>query len=78
MDFIKCPLCGYELSMSVGKYGRGKLKLEFWCEGGGDDFFHFEIRTGLSNSDIGKLKVGKPAKKEIIVEVLEKKKTMST
>ena len=57
MDHFKCPQCGYPLSMDVTKDGRGKFRIEFYCEGGGDDAFSFEIATGLSSKDIAKLVV---------------------
>lgn len=43
--------------MDVTKDGRGKFRIEFYCEGGGDDAFSFEIATGLSSKDIAKLVV---------------------
>ena len=73
MDFFKCPLCVSPLSIDVSKDGHGKFKIEFYCEGGGDDRFSFELATGLSNKDIANLKADESLRKDVKITILERK-----
>jgi hypothetical protein len=70
---FKCPECGDPLSVDFQKDKEGKVSIEFFCEGAGDDAFSFQISTGLKNKDVKELQLGKPLVKEMIVELLERK-----
>lgn len=70
---FKCPECGESLSVDVSKDKKGKVRMEFFCEGNGDDRFSFEIATGLTNRDVANLVPGKAIKKEMVVKFLERK-----
>ena len=70
---FKCPECDEYLSFDFSKDRKGKVKIEFYCEGAGDDRFSFEISTGLTNKDIKEFKLGKVIAKEMTVELLERK-----
>ncbi len=63
-EFFKCPECGDPLSMYVTKDNVGNFKFEFFCEGGGDDKFSFQIITGLNNKDVAKLEIGRIIKEK--------------
>jgi hypothetical protein len=78
LDFFKCPICGYPLSMDITRDSRGKCKIEFYCEGYGDDAFSFEIATGLSNSDIANLNEGAVLKREMKIRILERKENSNS
>jgi hypothetical protein len=68
---FKCPECGDSLSVDFQKDKQGKITIEFYCEGAGDDKFSFQISTGLKNKDVKQLQLGKPVVKEMIIELLE-------
>jgi uncharacterized protein (UPF0212 family) len=70
---FKCPECGEYLSFDFLKDKEGKVKIEFYCEGAGDDMFSFKMSTGLTNKDIKELEIGKALSKEMAVELLERK-----
>lgn len=72
-NFFKCPECGYPLSCDLIKDKKGQFKMEFFCEGVGDDLFHFEIATGLTNNSIAKLVVRKDLKKDVVIKLIERK-----
>ena len=69
-----CPECGESLSVSVEKIRKtGEIRVVLFCEGDGDDAFELEILTGLKNKDIGtSLKVGKMAKKEMKIKLVQR------
>ena len=48
--------------------------MEFFCDEGGEDVFSFQIVTGLTDKDIGRLKEkGKAIPKEMAVKLIERK-----
>ena len=49
----------------------GTVKIEFFCDGGGEDKFSFQIATGLKNKDLKQLELGKPLVKEMTIKLLE-------
>jgi hypothetical protein len=68
-----CPECGYPLTgIKVFKDKSRKITIEFYCDEGGEDKFRFQILTGITDKDIGKLTVGKPIQKEMSIKVLER------
>ncbi len=70
-----CPECGNPLTgIRVLKDNGGKITIEFFCDEGGEDVFSFQIVTGLTDKDIGKLKEkGKAIPKEMVVKLIERK-----
>ena len=70
-----CPECGNPLTgIRVMKDKRGKITIEFFCDEGGEDIFNFQIVTGLTDKDIGRLKEkGKAIPKEMAVRLIERK-----
>jgi len=70
-----CPECGDPLSVFFLKDRKtGKITIEFFCEGDGDDKFTFHIITGITNGDIAKLKEeGKTIKKEMGIKLVERR-----
>ena len=70
-----CPECGDPLSISVEKDDEtGEIKIEFFCEGAGDDVFSFQISTGLTDEDLEELKEKeKTIRKEMVIKLLERK-----
>jgi hypothetical protein len=70
-----CPECGNPLTgIRVMKDKRGKITMEFFCDEGGEDIFNFQIVTGLTDKDIGRLKEkGKAIPKEMAVRLIERK-----
>jgi hypothetical protein len=70
-----CPECGYPLTgIKVLKDKRGKITIEFFCDEAGEDRFSFQIATGLTDKDIGRLKEkGKAIPKQMAVRLLERK-----
>ncbi len=69
-----CPECGDELSISIFKDDKtGKIIIEFWCEGDGDDEFQFQILTGMDDDDIEELfEVGKIIRKEMRIKLVKR------
>lgn len=68
-----CPECGYPLTgITVLKDRSGKITIEFYCDEAGEDKFTFQILTGITDRDIGRLRVGKPIQKEMSVRLLER------
>ena len=69
-----CPECGDPLSMTVVKDDEtGEYTIEFFCEGAGEDRFHFQILTGLTNEDIANLEEeGKIIRKEMGMKLLQR------
>jgi len=48
-----CPECGEPLSNEFLKDGRtGETKIVYYCDGGGEDRFAFQISTGLTDEDL--------------------------
>jgi hypothetical protein len=72
MEF-KCPECGAYLCTDFQKEKGGKIAIEFFCDGAGDDVFSFRISTGLTNKDIKNLEMGKAVAREMIVKLLVRK-----
>jgi hypothetical protein len=70
-----CPECGNPLTgIRVLKDKGGKITIEFFCDEGGEDVFSFQIVTGLTDKEIGKLKEkGKAIPKEMAVKLIERK-----
>jgi hypothetical protein len=71
-----CPECGYELTgIRVLKDDEtGEITIEFFCDEAGDDIFRFQIITGLTDEDIGKLtEIGKTIQKEMRIKLIERK-----
>ena len=66
---FKCPECREYLSINCIKKKDGKVKIEFFCDGDGDDKSSFQIDTGLKNKDI---ELGKPTVKEMTVKLTER------
>ena len=60
--------------IEVLKDKRGKITIEFFCDEGGEDIFGFQILTGLTDNDIGRLREkGKAIPKEMAVKLIERK-----
>lgn len=70
-----CPECGNSLTgIRVLKDKNGKITIEFFCDECGEDIFRFQILTGLTDKDIGKLKEkGKAIPKEMAIKLIERK-----
>lgn len=70
-----CPECGNSLTgIRVLKDKNGKITIEFFCDEGGEDIFSFQILTGLTDKEIGKLKEkGKAIPKEMLVKLIDRK-----
>jgi hypothetical protein len=71
--FLYCPECGSALSSELYEDGEQRISINFFCEGAGEDRFSFRIKTGLTVFDIEELEKGKPLKKVMNVELLERK-----
>lgn len=71
-----CPECGYPLTgIRVYKDDEtGEMTIEFFCDEAGDDIFRFQIITGLTDEDIGKLtKIGEIIRREMGIKLIERK-----
>ena len=71
--FFECPECGSILSSELHEDGEQKISIHFFCEGAGEDKFSFKIATGLTVFDPEEFEEGKPLKKGMPVELLERK-----
>lgn len=69
-----CPECGDQLSTEFLKDREtGEIKIVFYCDGGGEDRFAFQISTGLTDEDLEDLrKVGKITRQEMEIKLLER------
>ena len=72
-SFFRCPECGEVLSSVLEEDGYQRISIQFFCEGAGDDVFSFRIKTGLTDIDLEDLEPGKPLRKVMSVELLERK-----
>lgn len=52
-EYPLCPECGYALSLKMEIDSNTKeIMIDMFCEGPGEDEYHLQIKTGLSQYDI--------------------------
>ena len=57
-----CPECGEPLAFKLTRDKRTKeIRILLFCDGSGEDRFEFEIRTGLTDKGLARLRKGKQA-----------------
>jgi hypothetical protein len=73
-EYFTCPECGHPLSRWFSTDEYGNLVIEFFCDGAGEDRFHFQIETDIADEELDALlKNKKPMKFEMTVRLLERK-----
>jgi hypothetical protein len=75
-EYPLCPECGYYLTGTrfYKKDTTGEIIIEFFCDEAGDDWFRFQILTGLTDDDIAKLtKIGKTIERKMGLKLVERK-----
>ncbi len=70
-----CPECGDPLSIKTEKDDEtGEIKIDFFCEGAGDDEYWLRILTKLTDADLQDLrKSGRTLKRQMLVELMKRK-----
>lgn len=52
-EYPLCPECGYALSLTMELDSETRqIMVDLFCEGPGDDEYHLQIQTGLTQDDI--------------------------
>ena len=70
--FLHVLKCVHSLSRFFSTDEYGNLVIEFFCEGAGEDRFHFQIETDISDEELDALlKNKKPMKFEMTARLLD-------
>ena len=72
---VLCPECEYEHAKNILKDNvTGEIAIEFFCDQAGEDVFHFQLLTGLTDDDIAEFtKIGKTVRKEMTLRLVQRK-----